>query len=107
MPCASFNGLDGVKGDLKDFMILVEMGDVKDFFMPVKGASLCEMLVSQDKHMWSSLGLPPSDEQLSVLGSFKAMEAVLGTRFGDDDNNDEDNSDSDDGKSSLLCATQH
>lgn len=37
-------------------MIRVDMGAVTDFFKPVDGSSLCDMLQSKSKHLWSAGG---------------------------------------------------
>eukprot|EP00753_Platysulcus_tardus_P010827 PLAT3087.1.p1 GENE.PLAT3087.1~~PLAT3087.1.p1 ORF type:complete len:869 (-),score=402.62 PLAT3087.1:64-2670(-) len=66
-PCALFNGLDGSKGELTNAMIRVTMGRVKDYFRPIPGATLCEMLASHDKHLWSpNNGLSPDEVEAAA-----------------------------------------
>ena len=61
--CSKFDGLDGnANQPLKQVVVRVTMGEVKDYFKPVAGASLCDMLTSNDKHLWSvNGGQPPED----------------------------------------------
>ena len=37
--------------------VVLDMSAVRDFFRPVDGASYCEMLLSHDKHQWSTNGV--------------------------------------------------
>merc|ERR1712176_646955 len=37
-------------------MVRVDMGEVKDFFKPSNGHTMCEMLLSHTQHMWSPDG---------------------------------------------------
>ena len=59
MPCDRFDGLDGnQKRPLRNFIMRVTIGYVRDFFKPVEGskASFCELISSHDKHLWSANG---------------------------------------------------
>lgn len=48
MPCATLDpGHDRVE-------MRLTIGDVRDFFKPIPGATLCDMLTSQSKHLWSA-----------------------------------------------------
>ena len=53
LPCASLHRAQK-RGEKRDeFVVRVTMGKVQDYFKPVPGASLCDMLTSKDKHMWA------------------------------------------------------
>lgn len=53
--CDKFNGMDGNAGEeLKKVVLRVTLGEVRDYFKPISGASLCDMLTSHDKHLWSA-----------------------------------------------------
>jgi hypothetical protein len=57
--CAAFNGMDKATSSndpLRSFIARVSMGAVMDYFKPVDGASLCDMITSKSKHMWSPNG---------------------------------------------------
>ena len=59
IPCGQFDGLDGKPHDsLKDFMIRVTVGFVRDFYRAsdMTKTDLCELLSSNDKHVWSANG---------------------------------------------------
>jgi hypothetical protein len=47
--CSLFDGLGP-----SDITMMITMGSVREFFRPVVGSSLCEMLVSRDKHEWGA-----------------------------------------------------
>eukprot|EP00505_MAST-04D_sp_SCG-Rhode-Island_P000887 Stramenopile-MAST_4_protein_887 len=61
-PCNAFDGLDGGEGDLQNVVMRVTMGKVRDYFKPITGKSLCEMLTSQNNHMWSANGGVPTKD---------------------------------------------
>jgi hypothetical protein len=57
LPCAHFDGLDHSKS-LHRFIVRVSMGSVRDYFKLVdeQNSNLCDMLTSDDKHLWSANG---------------------------------------------------
>ena len=61
-PCSAFDGLDGGEGDLENVVVRLSMGKVRDYFKPIPGKSLCDMLTSQNNHMWSANGGVPSKD---------------------------------------------
>eukprot|EP00945_MAST-04E_sp_MAST-4E-sp1_P006804 g6804.t1 len=61
-PCNVFDGLDGGDADLENVVMRVTMGKVRDYFKPVSGKSLCDMLTSQRNHMWSANGGVPTKD---------------------------------------------
>lgn len=59
IPCGQFDGLDGEPHEtLKNFMIRVKIGFVRDFYKAsdMTKTDLCELLSSNDKHLWSANG---------------------------------------------------
>ena len=48
--------------DLENVVMRVTMGKVRDYFKPVSGKSLCDMLTSQRNHMWSANGGVPTKD---------------------------------------------
>ena len=50
--CDEFSGLDGADTELKNVVVRITIGNVTDFFRPRRGATLCDMLTSQNKHQW-------------------------------------------------------
>lgn len=46
--CPALSGID-----LSSVTMRVAMGSIKDYFRPVSGVSLCDMLASFNKHQWS------------------------------------------------------
>ena len=59
---SAFDGLDGGEGDLENVVVRLSMGKVRDYFKPIPGKSLCDMLTSQNNHMWSANGGVPSKD---------------------------------------------
>ncbi|KAA0168191.1 hypothetical protein FNF28_02609 [Cafeteria roenbergensis] len=62
LPCGRLNGLDGGRNALRRFVLRLSMGDVRDYFRAAPSASddgtvdlatLCEVLSSHRKHLWS------------------------------------------------------
>ena len=43
-------------------LLRLSMGKVRDYFKPIPGKSLCDMLTSQNNHMWSANGGVPSKD---------------------------------------------
>jgi hypothetical protein len=37
--------------------LMLDMGSVRDYFSPIDGASICQMLASRNKHHWSTNGV--------------------------------------------------
>ena len=53
LPCTALPRAE-VQGEKRDqFVVRVTMGKVQDYFKPIPGSSLCDMLTSKDKHMWA------------------------------------------------------
>lgn len=85
LKCSKFNGMDmamGTSKKLKNVMVRVKMGAVVDFFKPIEGESLCGMLTSLNKHLWSpNRGLDGSEASESESESkavFMEEEETLG-----------------------------
>lgn len=57
LPCTFLDGLDKTKS-LHQFILRVTMGSVRDYFKLVddQNSNLCDMLTSDDKHLWSANG---------------------------------------------------
>lgn len=52
LPCESIPRATD-SGPESAFVVRITMGKVTDFFKPIKGASLCDMLASNSKHLWA------------------------------------------------------
>ena len=53
LPCTALPRAEA-RGEQRDqFVVRVTMGKVQDYFKPLPGSSLCDMLTSKDKHMWA------------------------------------------------------
>mmetsp|Transcript_20234 Transcript_20234/g.64589 ORF Transcript_20234/g.64589 Transcript_20234/m.64589 type:complete len:835 (-) Transcript_20234:188-2692(-) len=75
--CAKFNGLDGEpERDLSSVIMRVTMGDVRDYFKPIESNTLCDMITSHDKHMWSATGgfEDDEDEEEEAAGEEEAQQ---------------------------------
>lgn len=57
LPCTHFDGFDHSKS-LHRFIVRVSMGSVRDYFKLTdeQNSNLCDMLTSDDKHLWSANG---------------------------------------------------
>jgi hypothetical protein len=50
--CEKFHGLDGSDMELRNVVVKIVMGNVTDYYRPRNGATLCEMLQSNNQHQW-------------------------------------------------------
>ena len=52
LACDHFHGLDGSDMELRNVIVKLVMGNVTDYYRPRNGATLCEMLQSNNQHQW-------------------------------------------------------
>ena len=95
LACNRFHGLDGSDMELRNVVMKIIMGNVTDYFRPRGGATLCEMLQSNNQHQW-------------WIGGGQNVEFQSPTKFpGGDEQGIGDADDASSSSSSFLQMNQH